>query len=98
MAQVNQMALVTEPLFYAQHAIGNVTPTQGATAEVFWTRHDAMRQTQNWNDQQAMALDMAFLHEAPRLSLPVAAAPEHATRANAPELPSLAECFSMHTV
>ena len=46
-----------------------------------------------WNDQQAMALDMAFLHEAPRLSLPVAAAPEHATRAIAPELPSLAECL-----
>lgn len=48
----------------------------------------------SWDGQQAMALDMGFLHEAPRLSLPVAAAPVAPARANAPDLPGLAACLT----
>ncbi|MGA0236124.1 MAG: AIR synthase-related protein, partial [Alphaproteobacteria bacterium] len=47
-----------------------------------------------YEDRQAMALDMEFLHEAPRLSLPVAAAPCPVSRRNAPDLPSLSECLT----
>lgn len=46
-----------------------------------------------YDDQQAMALDMEFLHEAPRLSLPVATAPKAVCRPNAPDLPGLSNCM-----
>lgn len=48
-----------------------------------------------YEDQNAMALDMEFLHEAPRLSLPVAAAPSAISRTNAPDLPSLSDCMTI---
>ncbi|MGB1147255.1 MAG: AIR synthase-related protein, partial [Alphaproteobacteria bacterium] len=47
-----------------------------------------------YEGRQAMSLDMEFLHEAPRLSLPVAAAPSAVARSNQPELPSLPEALT----
>ncbi|MEC8155098.1 MAG: AIR synthase-related protein, partial [Pseudomonadota bacterium] len=47
-----------------------------------------------YDGRQAMNLDMAFLHEAPRLSLPVAAPPETATDLIAePDLPDREACM-----
>ena len=46
-----------------------------------------------YEGRQAMALDMAFLHDSPRLALKVAAAPSAPTRANQPDLPSVPEAL-----
>jgi phosphoribosylformylglycinamidine synthase len=68
--------------------------TRGVEATEIGCFTDTGTLVATYEDKQAMALDMEFLHEAPRLSLPVAAPAAVQTRSNAPALPSVGECLT----
>ena len=68
--------------------------TRGVEATEIGRFTDTGTLVATFEDRPAMALEMDFLHEAPRLSLPVATKPAEPERLNAPVLPDLAQCLT----